>query len=51
MGFERDRGLWELGNVPLILLDSGNVLLCLSPKIEMFHSGPGDENCQRHGFW
>ena len=44
-------GLWESNDVPFIHLGSENLVLCFSLKIEMFNSGPGDENCQRHGFW
>lgn len=44
-------GAWGLGDVPFILLGSGNLIPCLAPKIEMFESAPGDANCQRHGFW
>ena len=38
-------------DVPFIHLGSENLVLCFSLKIEMFNSGPGDENCQRHGSW
>lgn len=42
-----ETGHWESGNVPFIHLGSENLVLCLCPKIEMFSSGPGDENCQK----
>ena len=44
-------GLWESNDVPFIHPGSENLVLCFSLKIEMFNSGPCDENCQRHGSW